>query len=62
MADISIKEDNFIVDRGGTVYSGELSRRFKPPFSFHISRRYVVVYLVEWDVEVYILVLLLCLV
>ena len=56
-----IEENYFIVDSGGTAYGGELGRVFKPPVSIHIHRCYVVEYPVQWDIEVEILGLLLCL-
>ena len=59
VAIMSIKENYFIVDRGGSVDSGEFGNGFKPPISIHLPGWCVMDYPIYWDSEVQILELLL---
>ena len=62
MGIISIEEIYLIVDSGCAMYGEELGHGFKPPVSIHIPVWCVAYYPVQWDVEVEILGVLLCLV
>ena len=62
MTIVSIKEDYLIVDRGGTVYVGELGHGLKPPVSIHVARWCVMDCTVQWGVVINILGVLLGLV
>ena len=62
MTIVSIEEEYLIVDRGGTVYAGELCHGLKPPVSIHVSRWCVMDCPVQWGVVMEILGVLLVLV
>ena len=57
-----IEEKYLIADRGGATYIGKLGHGFKPSLSIHITIWCVVDCLVQWDLEVEILVVLIGLV
>ena len=59
MTIVSIEEEYLIVDRGGTVYVGELGHDLKPPVSIHVARWCVMDCPVQWDVVMEILGVLL---
>ena len=52
---VSIEEEYLIVDRGGTLYDGELGHGLKPHVSIHVSRWCVMEFSVQWDVVMDIL-------
>ena len=59
MTIVSIKKEYIIVDRGGAAYVVELCCGIKPPVSIHVSRWFVMDFLVQWDVVMEILGVLL---
>ena len=59
---MSIKENHFIIDRGGAAYIGVLGYGFKPPVSIHIHIWCVMNCPVQWNVKVDIFGLILGLV
>ena len=59
---MSTKEEYPIVERGGAAYVGELGHGIKPLVSIHVSRWFVMDFLVQWDVVMEILGVLLGLV
>ena len=62
MTILSIEEEYLIVDRGGTVYVGELVHGLKPPVSLHVARWCVMDFPFQWDVVMEILGVILGLV
>ena len=62
VAVVSIKEDYLIFYRGGATYFGKLGHGFKSPVSIHITIWCVMECLVQWNVEVEILILIIGLV
>ena len=62
MTILSTKEEYLIVDRGVTVYVGELGHVLKPPVSIHVARWCVMDCPVQWDSVMEILGVLLDLV
>ena len=62
VAVISIKKNYFVFDIGGVAYGRELVRGFNPNASINVPGFFVVDYPVQWEVEVFILGVLILLV